>query len=440
MKYEIEVHPKYEENLKYWQIVRHFIDGKDEIKQYLRKINPKDSTQENLNRNREYRDGAIYMNVAARTRNALTGAVFRRDPTAELPPEIAYLMEDADGTGQSIFQVAKQVVGNIIEVGRHGLLVDYPRVESGETEEYIQAVDAKAKIVHYEAEHIINWECDDTGKLKSVTLQEGKDDYRILCYDDAGAYIQKIYDDGELTQIIEPKQSDGMAWKVIPFIFVGSEANTPKINTITMLDIVNVSRGHYQNSADYEDFLHYLAPTFAATVPSTQWRDEMMPDGFNIGPRGFIPLPENGTAMILQPQPNNAHAEAMTQKENQMVLIGARLIQPSKSGETAEAVRIRYSGENSILDNIAQNCSEAIEACLEFACSFMGGNPEDVMFTLNRDFFDTTITPQEIMAMIQLNDGGFIAKSDVTNRLRKTGYIEAARTDDEIAAELDSTL
>lgn len=114
---------------------------------------PLDFSQQNALRNKQYRDGAVYTNVSSRTRNALVGAVFRNDPTYELPPEIEYMAENANGAGLSLTQMAKQTVGNLVEVGRHGIMVDYPPAPEGLSAEESQQY--RAKIVTYTAESII---------------------------------------------------------------------------------------------------------------------------------------------------------------------------------------------------------------------------------------------------------------------------------------------
>lgn len=419
-----KVHTEYARNLKYWKMVRDFVEGKDEVRDYLRYINSADTSHENVERNKEYRAGAVYLNVSSRTKNALLGAVFRKDPTIEVPPQIDYIIESADGSGKSIRQISKEITAQNIQIGRHGVLTEFDEETS------------RAKICQYAAEAIINWTTFESGAIESVTLKDSDDYYRVLKYED-GLYIVEKYEKETLIETLYPTDFNGERWDIIPFSFVGSDSNTADISPITMLDIVQVSKGHLQNSADYEDHLFNLGATFASTVPDDIWMKKMMPNGYNIGPRGYIPLPENGTAMLLQPTPTSAHSEAMKQKEEQMVLIGARLISSGQAAETAEAVKIRYSGENSVLDSIAQNVSEAMEDALEWACRFMGGDADQVEFELNREFFDTTLTPQEIMADIQLLDRGVIAIADLRDKLRKNGKIGEERDDDIIDDEVE---
>ena len=67
----------------------------------------------------------------------------------------------------------------------------------------------------------------------------------------------------------------------------------------------------------------------------------------------------------------------------------------------------------------------------------MGADEEAIDVSLNRDFFDSKLTPQEIMAIIQLGDTQLIAPSDQRTMMR-TGRIEidSDRTDEEIDADI----
>jgi hypothetical protein len=145
-------------------------------------------------------------------------------------------------------------------------------------------------------------------------------------------------------------------------------------------------------------------------------------------------LPEGGSASLLQAAPNQMPSEGMKEKELQMVKIGARIIQDSSGVETAEAAKIRYAGQNSKLGTIISNVQDAFIRALELAQMFMGGEG-DVKYALNMDFYDATLDPQQIVAMMQLVDRGEITKGDMRDRLRKAGWIDPDRTDDELDEE-----
>jgi hypothetical protein len=408
-----ENHFEYDKYLEYWEQTRVFVEGLKDVQGYLQNVVPSSDPNAVL-RNKFYKERAKYTNFSQRTRNALVGAVFRKDPAKELPTGLEFLETNANGAGLHLLQLAKHLVTNLIEVGRHGLFVDYGN---------------SAKIVTYKAEKVPYWETDEMGVLVKVKLVKDEDHYKMLVLKD-GLYSIEMYKEDELIETIEVKGADGKQLTYIPFIFCGSTDNSPDVDDVVLWPIVDMSHGHYQNSADYEDLLRYLMPTPYVTVPNKQWMDEMLPNGvYSFGDGSIIPVPDGGQAGLLQASENQMHQKAMQHKEELLIKLGARIISDSTGVETAEAARIKFSSENSILDNLAQNASMALEQCLLW-CGIFEGVKGDVTYELNRDFFDTTMTAQEITAMIMLEDRGTIAKTDSREMLRRVGYI--TRTDDEI--------
>ena len=55
---------------------------------------------------------------------------------------------------------------------------------------------------------------------------------------------------------------------------------------------------------------------------------------------------------------------------------------------------------------------------------------------INRNFYESTLDPQLLVANMQLMDRGVIAKSDIRASLRKKGLIEPERTDEDIDKEV----
>ena len=163
-----------------------------------------------------------------------------------------------------------------------------------------------------------------------------------------------------------------------------------------------------------------------------------------IGARRGHNLGEGGSATFLQAAPNQLADVAMKRKEEQAVMIGAKLITPQATNETAEAARMRHSGETSILAIIAKNVEKALIKSVGHALRFMTPDYKTVIDTqdsvkieLNDQFFDANLDPNMIMAQIQLKDAKVISKQDVRNTLRKYGHIHDARTDDEIDADIE---
>ena len=447
-------HHEYQSRFDDWQRVRDCVQGQRTVKyrkqKYLPKPNIGDTSQENEDRYKSYLFRAQFINFTGTTKRALVGSVFRKNPIIELPTVLEYLREDASRNGVKLKNLTKTSVGDVLEAGRAGLLSDYPQSEEGLT--LADTMKDRAYVIHYPSRQIINWHVSQEGALDLVVLQEQEEvqqetvfdystepRYRVLILVN-GVYEQRYYDDGGvMLWASTPKDPKGQTFAEIPWSWLGSEDNDDSFDIPPLLDIANANIGHYMNSADYED-TSFLSgqPTLHIDIGDTSpdlWASEN-PNGVLVGSRRGL-ITKGGKVEVVQPSPNIIPNDAMKRKEEQMVAIGARIIQDSTGVETAEAARIRHSGETSVLISIVENAEAGYERALKFCARFMGADEEAIDVSLNRDFFDSKLTPQEIMAIIQLGDTQLIAPSDQRTMMR-TGRLEldSERTDEDIDAEV----
>jgi len=447
-----DTHPKYTAKTAIWKKQRDALGGEEAIKaaktEYLPDFIPVDPA-----RYAQYIKRASYVNVTSRTQKGLNGAIFRKGPEVELSSKVEYLRDDYDGSGQSLEQLGKVLCGELLAVGSHGLLVDYPAAEAGLSQAEVKALNLRAIISSYTAEDIDNWETVAQGGslvLTMVKLKETKKvmidaysfkeepRYRVLLMEE-GKYVQRLFTDKDEQDgdDIEPKRADGSRWPYIPFQFVGVEDNRPSPDSPPLADIAAINIAHYRNSADHEEslYIHGQGTLFVSSDMSPEQWKELNPNGIIVGARRGHFLGAGGTATLLQVQHNSAIQQAMKDKEAQMKMIGARLITSATGTQTAEAARIDASSETSVLANIAGNASEAITNCLGFCEEFMGG--EGSTYELNTAFFDETMTAQDVMACISLEDRGIWARTDTRAKLKRTGWLDADRVDEDIDAEAE---
>jgi hypothetical protein len=402
-------------------------------------------------RYRNYIKRAVYTNFTGRTKNALVGAVFRKDPTIVVPAGLEYLIDDATGDGLSLNQLAKDELSNLLEVGRAGFLVDYPQADQGLSVEDVDLLDLRASIVPYTAEQIINWKLDAYGGRKLLTLIVLEEDYpddddefghekkkqqRILRLSDEG-YSQQIYrDEMPYSEQFFPTKADGSKWFEIPFVFCGSKNNDASIDDAPLADIAEVNLAHYRNSADYEEscFITGQPTLFITHSLSAEQFAEYNPNGIKLGSRAGHVLGETGAATLVQAEANNIVREAMNSKLNEMVAIGARIVTDRGQNETAEGARIRFASENSVLGDVVNNLSEALFTCIIWVGEFMGFDG-DTEFYLNTEFYDKSVDPQLIMSMVTLLDREIIGEADIFDRLKSAGLIEPGRTLDMVKSE-----
>ena len=455
-------HPDYKLYKNVWAKTRDAVKGsvaiKDKKHAYLPVPDNKsldDARGIETVRYKQYLKRAVFTNFTGRTKNALVGAAFRKNPMYELPEAVDYLNQDATGDGLSLVQLAKDELSNLMETGRSLLLVDYPQADDDLSLEDVNMLDLRASIVPYTAEQCVNWKTSVINGRRLLTLcvlaepyfntdlefsHDSDIQYRVLRLTDEG-YSQQIYrDDKPVTDEIYPRKADGSVWEEIPLIFVGSKNNDSTIDDAPLSDIADVNVAHYRNSADYEEscFITGQPSLFITHSLTSEQFEEYNPDGLILGSRAGHVLGETGSAILLQASPNNLVMEAMKAKEQAMVMIGARIITDRGGNETAEGARIRFASENSVLGDIVSNLSQGLEKAIGYVCEFMGVTG-DYYFQINSEFYDKSVDPQMIMSMITLLDRNLIGDIDIFERLQAAGLIDTARTLDNVREERELT-
>lgn len=440
-------HPEYRKYKCRWDLVRSVV--KNDAMHFIRTVDVSDMTRSN-----QYKQDAILTNFTSLTKSGLTGLVFRKKPKISLPNELLYLLNDCTGENISLLQFSQKVVGEVLETGRYGVLVDYPPSPDVRSVEYDMAANNKAKFKAYSAESIINWKCayiNNRYQSVLIVLCEIIDDldddgfewcqkvqYRVLRLNEQNNYEQYVYnEDGEIIEYYVPTKADGSYWDEIPFACIGSENNDLKIDNIPLYDLAVLNLGHYRNSADYEESIFITGqPTlFLKGDGSLEEFKSVYPAGIKFGSRAGYYLGLNGGADLIQANPNQLADVAMKRKEEQALAIGARLIAPPGGRETAEAARIRFSSQNSALYLLTTNISIGLTQCLVWAEQFMSDSSAPVSFVLNDQFYDDSADPNLIISAIQMMDKGVIAKDDLRDYARRTGMVDDLRTNAMIEAD-----
>ena len=460
-------HKSFIESNPLWTQVKDCVKGSSAVKArqagtmrgdaYLPVPNPLDTSDDNASRFAAYLYRANYTNFTGFTKKGMVGMVFRRETKVDLPDGLDYLETNINGGGLSLNQLIKSVLGDILEAGRYGLLVEYPEIDTeGMTKAEIDELELQANIQSYSAQNIINWRTtviNGKKKLSLVVLQESKEElaedgfssemvvtHRVLKLID-GVYIQEVWGkDDTVESSVTPTKSDGSTWGEIPFVFVGSENNDETVDEAPLYDLSNDNLGHYRNSADYEESCFMVGqPTPVITGLDENWYKKVLKKEIKIGSRGGIPLPVGGDAKLMQAEPNQMPAEGMKDKERRMLMTGARLIQDAKGNETAEAAKIRNSGQNSQLAGIVGNIEDGIEMCVGWAGEYMAVevDQEKELVTINRQFYDANMDAQQAMALIQFADRGDISQTDVRGSLRRAGWVDSDKSDEAIDEELE---
>lgn len=444
-------HSEYAEHRPEWVKCRDAIEGQDAVHKagdsYLPRL-----TGQTEKEYQAYVMRTPFFNATGRTIDGLVGMAFRKEPVVEVPSAISGYLDDMTLTECDINEFAENITREVLSVGRIGVLVEYPQV----IERPVNLAQASAQNLRpyatmYKAESIRNWRVARINNVMQpvmIALDESVTEYssafeskeveqiRALLLED-GKYIQRVYrkdtKDSEYKQFgddIIPLMN-GNPLSYIPFVFFNSNSNTDEINAPPLYDLVNMNLSHYRTSADLEHGAHFTGlPT--AVVSGYQITEKG--EKFSIGSATawVFPQPEAKAYYLeFSGQGLGALEKLKKEKEAAMAALGARMLSPDKAqAEAYDTVRMRHNGEGAVLSSIVNMVNAGLKRVLDIMAEWSGVNG-DVSVSLNKDFVDTTLTAQELVAYVQAWQSGAIPKEELFHNLKNGEVIRADTTYDD---------
>jgi hypothetical protein len=469
-----------------YDMIRDCLSGSRRIKaagkRYLPMPNPSDESDENISRYRNYLKRAVFYNVARRTLNGLAGQVFARDPVVEAPSVLDAVLTDATGTGVSAIQQAHRLLNYALAYARGGIYVDYPNTGAdGSTKAELETGYIRPVINVCDPRIVVNWRTASIGAkkvLSTVVIAEQwpfMDDgfelkhgcqFRVMSLEPSSGGLRykveiyrepspSIWDGNDIPkrnsfELAEgpfyPTDPSGNFINEIPFQFVGSENNDTEVDIPPFADLCELNLAHYRNSADYEESCHVMGqPTYWFSGLTESWMENVLEGQIKLGSWGGVPLPPNSQAGLLQMQPNTMPFEAMAHKENQMVALGAKLVEQKQVQRTATEASQDEAAETSLLATVAKNVSSAMEWALNWCAFFEGVEGSAIKFQLNTDFSFMNLSSADRAETIKEWQGGALTFAEMRAVLRRTGVATEddatakSAIDQERAAEITAT-
>ena len=440
-------HREYEIYKSQWKRIRDAIAGEDAIKAAEGEHLPRPAGQDSYDY-KQYLKRSLFYGATGRTVQGLVGAIFRKEPIIDVPSRIEPLLENVTLTGLPFANFAKMTVEETISMGRCGVLVDRPASEEGQA--YLRL---------YPAESIVNWRTtnrDGVEVLEQVCLYEERQRaeadgfgtefynvYRVLNLTEEG-YEVRVYEEGEdangdtaygEVESYEPKKR-GERLDYIPFIFISPNDLTPPVDKSPILDLVNVNLSHYRTQADLEQG-NYLT---SSPTPYIIGQKNAESASWSIGSGVIWFLSEGASTGMLEYTGAGLSflEKSLDRKQAMMALLGAKLLEESKrTAEAAETLRIRGSGESSILSSIAETVSQGLAKALQWMAEWEGVDA-DISVELNKDFMDAKLTPQELTALVQAWQAGAMGQADMLYNLQRGEMLRPDADIEEVRDEIDN--
>jgi hypothetical protein len=485
-------HPDYDASLPAWLRARDVFAGEDAVKAAAEKYLPRLDCQDDKEY-LAYKNRASFFNASARTADGFVGLIFRRDPTFKLPDAnngisaaLTEFVEDADMLGTSLSAFSKKLVTEIINVGRAGTLIDWN-----------EEAEQRAYAVAYTTENIINWHTERVNGRNVLTLLVLKETCQTPANEVDPFEPEEIQQlrvlklvpgairtgesrptewqyQVEIWQFLSKNGSAGSGWNgrsfwnglfgnghtsgqgkkewklvdtitpfrlgkplpLIPFVFHGPRHSLPEVDKVPLADIIAINLDHYRLSADYKHGMHYTA------LP-TAWVSGFDKNAsLRIGSStAWVAEAPGATAGYLEfhGQGLSTFERAMDRDEQLMAVLGTRMLESRKRvGETAAAIELRQSGENSILNTVSLSISSSLTQVLRWVYWWNSTEPipdaigpDLVLVTLNTDFSITGMSALEITALVAAWQAGAISQATMLDLFRACEIVAPGRTNDE---------
>ena len=386
--------------------------------------------------------------ATGRTFETLGGMVWSKEPESDIQPKLEYLIDNADGAGCGLREVAQRTTAKVIADARYGILVDMPASPVNENGERVQLTRAQnesgeflPKWIQYDADQIIytraNGKSNSVDEIRLTELHsEQKNEFewedkkyirRLIMID--GVYHNQLWSDkDEIVSDVIPV-ANGKVLKEILFQFFGADDNSPEYSKLPLYDLANVNLGHFVLDCDNRDNLHFHGQGMTNIfVENGSDFEEANPNGLDVGAKGKNQFGAKDRVEIVQIAATGAIPSEMLRDEDRMVMSGAQLVTDNSANETLGAKRIDANASMSALKRISYNISDGFKQLFTWTAQFLGEESTST-YKLNSDFITDDLTPEMINAHMTLVQGNILPAITLNETARKAQLTDLSNED-----------
>lgn len=457
-------HREYLKNREYWQMVRDCVDGESAIKRckYLYLPHPNGVELKSKDhrivaaakvRYEAYIKRARFMNATGRTLNGILGIAFSKPVGVKLDGQLSVLIDNADGKGQPLTQLMRDMLAEALQSGRGYLLGDF----TGNGEEQTIETQGVPLLRFFRAEQVINWRTTgDKTTLVVLQYEEEIDDsesfqnsYRTVWLElrmvDGKAHARKWTQDNSTnqwlanagsteTELVPLADSAGNPLTELPGCWLGSVNNDAWPDPAPLTDLASLNVGHYQADADVCEAAHIAGqPTLVLSGLTGSWVKEHLKEGVRLGATSGILLNETGKADLMQANETSMSSALKEQRAKEMAMVGAKLLERGTAAKTATQASFEAQTDNSILSLCAGNVESCLNRVLQYLSNMVvGSGSVQVNKRYEQAQLDATVL-NTLMGMVQ---GGTLSLINFIRYQQSVGLIGDDMTPEKVIDEL----
>lgn len=391
---------------------------------------------------------SVFENFTEATAKGISGLIFAKEPTISLPASLELLKDNIDMDDNTIVDLSQNIVNELMEVGRCGLLIDVPNIDTkGMSKPQTDALNIRAFTKLYKSETIINWRYEainSVNKLTLLVLHEVYEDwtdrftstlknrYRVYSLIDNVCYVEVFEENNKSfinTMDIKPVIVKGLTLNYIPFIPLTYKDISIIPIKPPLMDIANINLNYYGVAVERRNVIHFVGNPFFMGKGINTRDDKGNALTITLGSSIAQIFQEvNADMKIVETQGTGLafNESYLNDCKSTMAALGARLLVPEANAQISEnTMQMKTAGYRATIMQIANTASRAITQALKIIAEWENQNPDEVKLELNTDYNLSEMDAQTITALVQAWQTGAIRQEDMFKKLQKGEVIEA---------------
>lgn len=405
---------------------------------------------------------SVFENFTEATAKGISGLIFAKEPTISLPTSLELLKDNIDMDDNTIVDLSQNIVNELMEVGRCGLLIDVPNIDTtGMTKPQTDALNIRAFTKLYKSETIINWRYESINSVNKLTLlvlhevyedwtdrftSTLKNRYRVYSLIDNICYVE-VFEENDKTFINtmdqKPVIARGGPLNYIPFIPLTYKDISIIPVKPPLMDIANINLNYYGVAVERRNVIHFVGNPFFMGKGINTRDDKGNALTITLGSSiAQIFQEPNADMKIVETQGTGLafNESYLNDCKSTMAALGARLLVPEANAQISEnTMQMKTAGYRATIMQIANTASRAITQALKIIAEWEGQNPDEVKLELNTDYNLSEMDAQTITALVQAWQTGAIRQEDMFKKLQKGEVIEGGVSFDDYKSNLEVT-
>ena len=403
---------------------------------------------------------SVFENFTEATAKGISGLIFAKEPTISLPASLELLKENIDMDDNTIVDLSQNIVNELMEVGRCGLLIDVPNIDTtGITKPQTDALNIRAFTKLYKSETIINWRYESINSVNKLTLlvlhevyedwtdrftSTLKNRYRVyslidnVCYVEVYEQNDKVFENTMKMKLVIVK---GSTLNYIPFIPLTYKDISIIPVKPPLMDIANINLNYYGVAVERRNVIHFVGNPFFMGKGINTRDDKGNALTITLGSSiAQIFQEPNADMKIVETQGTGLsfNESYLNDCKSTMAALGARLLVPEANAQISEnTMQMKTAGYRATIMQIANTASRAITQALKIIAEWEGQNPNDVKLELNTDYNLSEMDAQTITALVTAWQTGAIRQEDMFKKLQKGEIIESQISFDDFKSNLE---